>query len=398
MRVPKDAFFAHQVMWDGWVDDLKPRTYIVGHWNYEQGFTVPTIYVVSNAEKVVLVQGDKRINPDKHEYRFLSTFKNVKYTHGKLTAIGYDKNGKEVSRHEIQTAGEPAQLKLTPILNPTGWKADGHDLALVQVEVVDKDGRRHPLDNRLVKYTLKGQGEWRGGIAKGKFNHVFCDTLPVECGVNRVMLRSTTKAGEVVLTAKAEGLPVATITLNTNPVEVEGGLSKYMPSDGLKCILDRGETPAEPSFKQWRRGVQITSAEVGSGNDPKLSYDTYENTSWESANDLEKAWITYTLAEETVIDDICVKTKNFRSSTYPIEVYADSVKVWEGNTPKALSYIHIPLKNAPKAKTYTIRMRGSSSDRDAFGAVKEMDSRNDEKKARGGRSLKIIEIEFLKNL
>lgn len=398
MRVPKDAFFAHQVMWDGWVDDLKPRTYIVGHWNYEQGFTVPTIYVVSNAEKVVLVQGDKRINPDKHEYRFLNTFKNVKYTHGKLTAIGYDKNGKEVSRHEIQTAGEPAQLKLTPILNPTGWKADGHDLALVQVEVVDKDGRRHPLDNRLVKYTIKGQGEWRGGIAKGKFNHVFCDTLPVECGINRVMLRSTTKAGEVVLTAKAEGLPVATITLNTNPVEVEGGLSKYMPSDGLKCILDRGETPAEPSFKQWRRGVQITSVQAGSGNDPKLSYDTYENTSWESANDLEKAWITYTLAEETVIDDICVKTKNFRSSTYPIEVYADSVKVWEGNTPKALSYIHIPLKNAPKAKTYTLRMRGSSSDRDAFGAVKEMDSRNDEKKARGGRSLKIIEIEFLKNL
>jgi len=398
MRVPKDAFYAHQVMWDGWVDDLKPRTYIVGHWNYEQGFTVPTIYVVSNAEKVVLVQGDKRINPDKHEYRFLSTFKNVKYTHGKLTAIGYDKNGKEVSRHEIQTAGEPAQLKLTPILNPTGWKADGHDLALVQVEVVDKDGRRCPLDNRLVKYVLKGQGEWRGGIAKGKFNHVFCDTLPVECGINRVMLRSTTKAGEVTLTAKAKGLPDASITLKTNAIEVVGGLTKYKPSDGLKCILDRGETPAEPSFKQWRRGVQIVSAEAGSGNDPKLSYDTYENTSWESANDLEKAWITYTLAEETVIDDICVKTKNFRSSTYPIEVYADSVKVWEGNTPKALSYIHIPLKNAPKAKKYTIRLRGASSDRDAFGAVKEMDSRNDEKKARGGRSLKIIEMEFLKNM
>ncbi len=398
MRVPKDAFYAHQVMWDGWVDDLKPRTYIVGHWNYEQGFTVPTIYVVSNAEKVVLVQGDKRINPDKHEYRFLSTFKNVKYTHGKLTAIGYDKNGKEVSRHEIQTAGEPAQLKLTPILNPTGWKADGHDLALIQVEVVDKDGRRCPLDNRLVKYVLKGQGEWRGGIAKGKFNHVFCDTLPVECGINRVMLRSTTKAGEVTLTAKAKGLPDASITLKTNAIEVVGGLTKYKPSDGLKCILDRGETPAEPSFKQWRRGVQIVSAEAGSGNDPKLSYDTYENTSWESANDLEKAWITYTLAEETVIDDICVKTKNFRSSTYPIEVYADSVKVWEGNTPKALSYIHIPLKNAPKAKKYTIRLRGASSDRDAFGAVKEMDSRNDEKKARGGRSLKIIEMEFLKNM
>ena len=35
MRIPKDAFFAHQVMWSGWVDDEKEQTYIVGHWNYD---------------------------------------------------------------------------------------------------------------------------------------------------------------------------------------------------------------------------------------------------------------------------------------------------------------------------------------------------------------------------
>lgn len=398
MRVPKDGFFAHRVMWDGWVDDLKPRTYIVGHWNYSQGEVIPTVYVVSNADSVVLEQGGSRIAPTEHNSRFLFVFKDLKYTAGKLTAIGMDRQGRELSSHTLETSGPADHLKLTAIENPTGWKADGADVALVQVEVVDKQGRRCPLDNSLIKFSLSGPAEWRGGVAKGKDNHVLCDTLPVECGINRVMLRSLTKAGTVKLTARAEGMADATITLTTNPVEVTGGLSAWLPSDGLKPVLDRGETPAGPSFRQWRRGVQIVSAEAGSGNDPQLSFDTFENTSWESGNRLDSAWITYTLAENTRIDDICVKMKGFRSTTYPIAVYAGDSLVWEGWTPKALSYIHIPLNNAPKTDRITIRSRGASTTKDAFGAVQELDARNNEKALKGKNSLKIIEIEFLKNL
>ncbi len=399
MRVPKDAFYAHQAMWDGWVDDLKPHTYIVGHWNYKQGEVIPTIYVVSTSDSTVLVQGGNRIAPTERKYRFLNVYKNVKYTDGKLLAIGLDKQGREESRYELATAGQPATLKLTAIENPTGWKADGNDLALVQVEVVDAQGRRCPLDNRLVKFALNGSAEWRGGVAKGKDNHVLCDTLPVECGVNRVMLRSLAKAGTVTLTAKAAGLPDAKLTLTTKSIEVKDGLATYMPSDGLKPVLDRGETPSTPSFKQWRREVAVDSAVCGSGNDPKLSFDTYENTAWESGNKLDEAWITYTLAEDTQIDDICVKMKGFRATTYPIAVYAGDVKVWEGWTPKSLSFIHIPLKNAPKSRTYTIKSLGASTTKDAFGAVKELDSRNDDKIAVGSKNaIKILEIEFLKNL
>ena len=398
MRVPKDGFFAHQVMWDGWVDDLRPRTYIVGHWNYRQGEVIPTVYVVSNADSLVLEQGGQRIAPTEHKYRFLYVFKDLKYTVPKLTAIGMDAQGRQLSSYTLETAGEADHIKLTAIENPTGWKADGADLALVQVEVVDKQGRRCPLDNSLIKFTLDGPAEWRGGVAKGKDNHVFCDTLPVECGVNRVMLRSLTKAGTVRLTAKAEGMPEATITLATNPVEVAGGLSEWLPSDGLKPVLDRGETPAEPSFRQWRRGVQIVSAEAGSGNDPRLSFDTYENTSWESGNAKDGAWITYTLAETTTIDDLCIKMKGFRATTYPIAVYAGDSLLWQGWTPKALSYVHIPLKNSPATNTITIRSLGESTTKDAFGAVQELDARNNDKAVEGKYSLKIIEVEFLKNL
>lgn len=399
MRVPKDAFFAHQTMWDGWVDDLKPHTYIVGHWNYKQGDVIPTIYVVSTSDSTVLVQNGQTITPTEHKYRFLSVYKNVKYTADKLVALGLNKNGKEESRYTLETAGEPASIKLSKIENPTGWKADGNDLALVQVEIVDKQGRRCPLDNRLIKFALSGPAEWRGGVAKGKDNHVLCDTLPVESGVNRVMLRSLPKAGTVTLIAKAKGLPDAKVSFTTKAVEVKDGLSTYMPSDGLACVLDRGETPSTPSFKQWRRDVAIDSVVAGSGANPELTYDGIENTSWESGNEIDKAWITYILSEDTQIDEICLKTKNFRATTYPIAVYAGDVKVWEGWTPKSLSYIHIPLKNAPKSRTYTIRSLGASTTKDAFGAVKELDSRNDEKAIKGGKNaIKIIEIEFKKNI
>lgn len=431
LRIPKDAFYAHQVMWDGWVDDLKPRTYIVGHWNYEKNFVIPTIYVVSNADSVVLKQGEKTIFPTNHDYRFLYTFKNVKYENETLEAFAYDTNGNMVSYDKKETAGAPARLKLTPITNPTGWKADGNDLSIVQVEVVDKNGIRCPLDNRIVKWKVKGNAEYLGGIAKNKpfnlstnnaslqsinigkegkntdwdpafkakLNHVRCDTLPVECGVNRVILRSRAKAGNITITAQAEGLPQTQIILTTQPVTVENGLSTYMPSDGLTSRLDKGETPSKPSFQQWRKEVAIINAKAGSGNDVANSYDTYENTAWESVGRVDSAWVTYTLCEKTKINEICMKPKDFRTTSYPIAIFADGVKVWEGWTPKSLSFIHIPLKeDAPAAQEYTIRLMGESTTKDAFASIKEMDSKNDEKRVKGSRALKIIEIEFLKNI
>ena len=422
MRIEKDAFYAHQVMWSGWVDDYKPQTYIVGHWNYDgseklkvkseklaaaKPFVVPTIYVVSNGDSVCLYQNGKAIRPDSHDYKYLWTFKNVKYESDKLLAISYNRAGKEESRYELQTAGAPDHLKLTPIQNPTGWKADGHDVALVQIEVVDKDGRRCPLDNRLVKWTVKGPAEYLGGVAKGKYNHARQDTLPVECGVNRVMLRSLTKAGKIVVTAQAKGLPRASVELQTSAVSVENGLTSYMPSDGLKSRLDKGETPVSPSFRPWREEVPITRAIAASGDDVTRSYDNCENTSWESAGRLDSASVTYTLAEKTRIDEICMKLKNFRSTTYPLAVYAhqeksggneELIEVWRGRTPKSLGFVHLPLKNAPAARRYTIRMVGTSSTKDAFGEIKELDAANDEKKVSGSRSLKITEIEFLRKI
>ena len=402
MRIEKDAFYAHQVMWDGWVDTEKDQTYIIGHWNYPEN-TVKPVQVVSTGEEVELFLNGNSLGKGKRQYNFLFTFDNVAFKPGKLEAVSYNKAGKEISRYALNTAGEPASLKLTAIQNPEGFHADGADMALIQVEVVDKDGKRCPLDNRTVQFTLNGHAEWRGGIAQGENNHILDTNLPVECGINRALIRSTTTAGKVTLTAQAKGLPSASLTLETVPVKVTGGLSTYLPQATLKGRLDRGETPATPSYKDSKKGVRIVSAKAGSNNnDAEKSYDDIELTEWKNDGKLSTAWITYTLERDAEIDDICIKLQGWRSRSYPLEVYAGNTLIWSGNTDKSLGYIHLNVEKPVRANTITIRLKGNTSDKDAFGQIIEVEAiaanTMELEKSSSKHQLRIIEVEFLETI
>ena len=402
MRIEKDAFYAHQVMWDGWVDTEKDQTYIIGHWNYPEN-TVKPVQVVSTGEEVELFLNGNSLGKGKRQYNFLFTFDNVAFKPGKLEAVSYNKAGKEISRYAVNTAGEPASLKLTAIQNPEGFHADGADMALIQVEVVDKDGKRCPLDNRTVQFTLNGHAEWRGGIAQGENNHILDTNLPVECGINRALIRSTTAAGKVTLTAQAKGLPSASLTLETVPVKVTGGLSTYLPQATLKGRLDRGETPSTPSYKDSKKGVRIVSAKAGSNNnDAEKSYDDIELTEWKNDGKLSTAWITYTLERDAEIDDICIKLQGWRSRSYPLEVYAGNTLIWSGNTDKSLGYIHLNIEKPVRANTITIRLKGNTSDKDAFGQIIEVEAiaanTMELEKSSSKHQLRIIEVEFLETI
>lgn len=402
MRIEKDAFYAHQVMWDGWVDTEKDQTYIIGHWNYPDN-TVKPVQVVSTGEEVELFLNGNSLGKGKRQYNFLFTFDNVAFKPGKLEAVSYNKAGKEISRYAVNTAGEPASLKLTAIQNPEGFHADGADMTLIQVEVVDKDGQRCPLDNRTIQFTLKGQAEWRGGIAQGKNNHILDTNLPVECGINRALIRSTTAAGKVTLTAQAKGLLSASLTLETVPVKVTGGLSTYLPQATLKGRLDRGETPSTPSYKDSKKGVRIVSAKAGSNNnDAEKSYDDIELTEWKNDGKLSTAWITYTLERDAKIDDICIKLQGWRSRSYPLEVYAGNTLIWSGNTDKSLGYIHLNVEKPVRANTITIRLKGNTSDKDAFGQIIEVEAiaanTMELEKSSSKHQLRIIEVEFLETI
>lgn len=401
MRIPKDGFYAHQVMWGGsWVDDHKPATYIVGHWNYPEG-TVKPVYVVSNGEKVDLLLNGEKIGEGKRDYNFLFTFDNVAYSPGTLEAVSYDSDGRETSRYALETAGEPEEIRLTAITGPEGFHADGADMVLVEVEVVDSEGRRCPLDNRMIEFALDGPAEWRGGIAQVPDNYILSRSLPVECGVNRVLLRSTPEAGEITLTASAEGLPQASVKLSTLPVAGTDGLSTYLPQQTLKGNLSLGPTPSGESFTPRKRTVRIAGATAGSSaEDVAKSYDDNEASLWKSGNVLSESWARYEFVAPAKVDEIVVKLDGWRRRSYPLEVYAGDKLIWRGYTPKSLGYVHIMPENPAEADNMTIKLVGETTDKDGFtltelagGPANEMDAKPSKKYQLG-----IVEVEFLENL
>ena len=422
MRIPKDAFFAHQVMWNGWVEPETPQTYIIGHWNYPPS-TVKPVYVVSTADSVELFLNSRSLGRGRQSYRYLFTFDDVHYEPGVLEAIGSDG-----SRYKLETAGEPHELKLTAISNPEGTKADGADMVLVEVEVVDKQGRRCPLDNRMVHFSLWGEGRWIGGIAarnnhdlqrpddnrpEGLLdaaatknvsdNYVGAMSLPVECGVGRVLVRTTPTPGPISLSAYADGVKPAYMEVKSEEVKSE----EYLPQLTLKGRLQRGETPAGSSYRDSRRGVNIVDATAG--YDPanaNRSYDDNELSEWKNDGRLSTAWITYRLAEKTVVDDICMKLTGWRLRSYPLEIFAGRQLIWSGETERSLGYIHITPTRRVKTDQITIRLRGAGKDKDAFGGIVEVAEpaagELDLFKAKDGGNtrseLRIVEVEFLKAL
>ena len=407
MRIPKDAYFVHQVMWGGWVEPEEAKTYIIGHWNYDNSqftihnsqFTIHNsqlrkpIYVVSTADSVELFLNGRSLGKGKQSYRYLYTFDNVGFESGTLEAVGSDG-----SRYKLETAGEPYQLKLTAIENPESAKADGADMVLFEVEVVDRQGRRCPLDNRMVHFELWGEGKWIGGIATGRSdNYVGAYDLPVECGVNRVLVRSTVNAGDINLSAYAEGVRPAYMTLQTQSVHT----ADHLPQLTLKPRLGRGETPNGPSYKDCQVSVDIVKATAGSNSaDLKNSYDDNELTEWKSDGKLQNAWARYTLSRRVAISEITLKLTGWRQKCYPLAVYAGKKKVWEGITPATLGYVHLSIDKPVAANDITIRMVAPVQDSAKFGQVKElaggaaneMDRIRSEK---GKVELRIVELDLM---
>ena len=406
LRIPKDGFYAHRVMWDGWVDVETQHTHIIGHWNYPDA-TVKPVYVVSAGDKVQLFVNGKSMGYGKQDYRFLYTFDSVKYEPGIIEAVSYDEAGNEMSRHAIKTAGKPDHLKLTLMHGPRGVFADGADLVLVQVEVVDKDGMRCPLANDMITFSLQGPAEWRGGIAQADDNYVGKTSLPVECGITRVMLRSTDVAGNVVLTAKADGLGAESVSYATQAIEVKDGLSTFFPADNLPSRFDRGETPLTPSYTDTKVAVRIDSVLAGINQaDAFKSFDDNELSEWKNDGHLGTAWITFKLERRALIDDICIKLTGWRQRSYPLEIYAGDTLIWSGDTERSLGYVHLLVDRPVLSDRITIRLKGSTQDADAFGQIVEVAvpqaGELDLFKAKNGdktnNELRIVEVEFLERL
>jgi len=245
VRLPKEVFYGLQV-----AQNTQPQVYIVGHWNYLPG-TVKPVYVVSNTAEVKLETLDpsgkviKDYGFGRNDFaapandqvnHYCYRFENVACQPGTIRATGYDDQGNVVATEQKSTAGAPVALKLTPILGPSGnFYADGSDIAMFDVEVLDAQGNRCPTFEDRVDFTCSGEGIFLGGYNSGirsSTNNKHLTTgygFNLECGINRVFVRATRKAGDFTLNVTRPGLTPASQTIRSIEVTVKDGLMNQTP-------------------------------------------------------------------------------------------------------------------------------------------------------------------------
>lgn len=205
---PKDVYYMYQSEWR----PDKTVLHLFPHWNWTPGQDIDLWAYYNNADEVELfVNGISRGVRSKGEDDFHVTWR-VKYEPGTVKAVSR-KDGKVVAEQEIRTAGDPAQIRLTP--DRTLLQADGKDLSFVTVEILDKDGNLCPNADNEVTFAVEGAG-FIAGVDNGspvsmerfKANH-----RKAFYGKCLVVVQNNGEAGNVKVTATGEALEKAAISL-----------------------------------------------------------------------------------------------------------------------------------------------------------------------------------------
>ena len=135
----------------------------------------------------------------------------VPFAPGELKAVARQ-GGKVVATDVLRTAGAPHAIRLTA--DRTSLAADGRSLVFVTAEVVDRRGVVVPDAEHLLSFEVAGGS--LAGLDNGRqesAERYQASTRTAFHGKALAIVRSGTKAGQVKVTARAEGLRAGTATL-----------------------------------------------------------------------------------------------------------------------------------------------------------------------------------------
>jgi len=230
---PKDGYYFYQSQWTA-----KPVLHILPHWNWtgREGQIMPVL-AYTNCDTVELFVNGKSYGIKVQEFprqgnsgawnKYDKPYVNittadlhlewdVAYQPGTIKAVGR-KNGKQVTVDEIHTTGKPAALRLTADTGKVN--ADGSDVALVKVDVVDDNGNVVPDADNLIQFAVTGNGKLLG-VDNG--NQRDDDSFKLDhrkafTGHAYAVIQASRKPGEIMLTVTADGLKPASVNLQTKP-------------------------------------------------------------------------------------------------------------------------------------------------------------------------------------
>ncbi|MBQ3608237.1 MAG: DUF4982 domain-containing protein [Bacteroidales bacterium] len=206
---PKDVYYLYQSEWTE-----KDVLHLFPHWNWEEGQEVDMWCYYNNADEVELfVNGQSQGVRSKTDDVLHASWR-VVYRPGAVEVVAR-KNGREVGRRKIRTAGEPAKIVLKA--DVYGESAQDDALVFVSVEIHDAEGNLCPWADNLVEFELDGESAFIAGVDNGSPVSMerFKDSKRKAFYGKCLVVLQADKPGKTVLKAVSEGLEPASVTFKT---------------------------------------------------------------------------------------------------------------------------------------------------------------------------------------
>ena len=208
---PKDVYYYYKSWWTD-----QPVLHIFPSWNWpgKEGQNID-VWCYSNCKQVELfLNGHSLGKKTMPQYSHLVW--DTKYEPGTISAKGYDGDGQVTAETSVETTGAPTAVALNP--DRATLAADGRDICLITVKIVDAQGRIVPVADNKVTFKVTGAGQLIGlgngdpashesdkGNGRSAFN-----------GLCLAIVQSTGAAGEISIEADSPGLNSATAVIETH--------------------------------------------------------------------------------------------------------------------------------------------------------------------------------------
>lgn len=211
---PKDEAYYLKAWWTN-----EPVLHILPHWNLQghEGDTID-IWVYSNCDEVELFVNGRSLGKKAMPQGGHISWQ-AQYHPGAVKAVGY-KNGKRTLTETVETTLEADRIAVSADRNTI--KADGHDVAVCNIQLLDRKKRFVPTACEELQLTVSGNirilGVGNGDPAwqdEERPRDPDARSFSVKSfnGLAQVLVQSTDNAGQGTLTVSAKGMKSASVNI-----------------------------------------------------------------------------------------------------------------------------------------------------------------------------------------
>jgi beta-galactosidase len=212
----KDTAFYYRTWWGS-----EPALHLLPHWNWEgkEGQEIE-VWAYCNQESVELFLNGASLGSQPVKKNGHLVWR-VKYAPGTLEARA-SKSGRVVLTDKRETAGPAA--KVVAVADRTSIVADGQDLSVINVTIVDAKGRTVPTADQKVTFAVDGPGVVIG-VGNGDPSCHEPDKASDRSAFNglcmAIVQSKRGRAGSITVRVTSPGLEAATVSVVTTPAPLK---------------------------------------------------------------------------------------------------------------------------------------------------------------------------------